>query len=204
MFSSFKEKLNTSLTSIHEKGMEAAKAAKAASAGNSLSHRPSADTQRQHDLLQDPLSVGSAAGGRPGSPATASPGPRVSSSSLFRRSLQTGRQSADLISFATSPPPAAPNPTGNKKLMAKVKELTLDPLQEKPDPAQLEAVKAAEPGGIEMTDTVIEKLERLQRYEARFPGIQYFTLPNRGSLLLFFIRPLKTSKIHLTMICDGA
>lgn len=55
--------------------------------------------------------------------------------------------------------------------MAMVKQLTLDPLQEKPDPAQLEAVKAAEPGGIEMTETVIEKLERLQRYEARFPGI---------------------------------
>ncbi|KAF9907087.1 hypothetical protein EC991_011305 [Linnemannia zychae] len=168
MFSSFKEKLNTSLTSIQEKGIEAAKAAQAAaahaaaSAGNSPSH--------QQDLLQDSLSASSTAGGRPGSPATASPGPRISSSSLFRRSLQTGRQSSDLISFATSPP-AASSPAGNKKLMALVKQLTLDPLQEKPDPAQLEAVKAAEPGGIEMTDTVIEKLERLQRYEARFPDL---------------------------------
>lgn len=178
MFSSFKEKLNTSLTSIQEKGIEAAKAAQAAaaqaahSAGNSPSHRPSGDSQHQHDLLQDPLSANSTGGGRPGSPATSSPAPRISSSSsLFRRSLQTGRQSADLISFATSPPPAGVNPAGSKKLMAMVKQLTLDPLQEKPDPAQLEAVKAAEPGGIEMTETVIEKLERLQRYEARFPGI---------------------------------
>ncbi|KAG0264064.1 hypothetical protein BGZ95_003655, partial [Linnemannia exigua] len=160
MFSSFKEKLNTSLTSIQEKGIEAAKAAQAAaaqaaaSANNSPSHRPSGDNQHQHDLLQDPLSASSTAGGRPGSPATSSPGPRISSSSsLFRRSLQTGRQSADLISFAASPPPAAVNPAGNKKLMAMVKQLTMDPLQEKPDPAQLEAVKAAEPGGIEMTET---------------------------------------------------
>ncbi|KAF9938157.1 hypothetical protein BGZ65_000307 [Modicella reniformis] len=62
-------------------------------------------------------------------------------------------------------------PMPSKKLMAMVKQLTFDPLQEKPDPAQLEAVRATEPGGMEMSDAVIEKLERLQRYEARFPDL---------------------------------
>lgn len=62
------------------------------------------------------------------------------------------------------------NAIPSKKLLALVKQLTWDPLQEKPDPAQLEAVRATEPGGIDLTDAVIEKLERLQRYEARFPG----------------------------------
>jgi len=181
MFSSFKEKINTSLTSIQEKGIEAAKAAQAAaaqaaaSAGNSPSQRPSGDSQHQQDLLQDPLSSSSVGGGRPGSPATS--GPRISSSSsLFRRSLQTGRPSADLISFATSPPPTTANLVINKKLQAMVKQLTLDPLQEKPDPVQLEAVKTMEPGGMEMTEAVIEKLERLQRYEARFPGNVIFVI----------------------------
>lgn len=73
--------------------------------------------------------------------------------------------------------------------MAMVKQLTLDPLQEKPDPAQLEAVKAAEPGGIEMTETVIEKLERLQRYEARFPGTVLILLVYILPLLMYVSRP---------------
>ncbi|KAI1314767.1 hypothetical protein EDD11_001736 [Mortierella claussenii] len=184
MFSSFKEKLNTGLTSIQEKGLEAAKAAQAAAAAaannsgaNSPSQRPSTDNHIHHqgDLLQDPLS--SPSPGSPSQHATTS-SPRVSgagsssATSLFRRSLQTNRKSADLISFATSPPLRnSTPPLMNKKLLAIVQQLTLDPMQEKPDPTQLEAVKAAEPGGIEMTDTVIEKLERLQRYEARFPDL---------------------------------
>lgn len=60
----------------------------------------------------------------------------------------------------------------NKKLAQLVKQLTLDPSEEKPDPAQLEQVKNAEPAGAELSDSVIERLERLQRYEARFPGQQ--------------------------------
>ncbi|KAG0100283.1 hypothetical protein BGZ93_002855 [Podila epicladia] len=154
MFSSFKEKLNTSLTSIQEK------AAAAAAAGVHNSHGDE-DHQDQGSSSPSPSS----------SPSIASRISGGGSTSLFRRSLQTNRQSADLISFATSPPRAASQLAANKKLAQLVKQLTLDPSEEKPDPVQLEQVKNAEPAGVELSDSVIERLERLQRYEARFPDL---------------------------------
>ncbi|KAG0336773.1 hypothetical protein BG000_006193 [Podila horticola] len=160
MFSSFKEKLNTSLTSIQEK------AAAAAAAGANINHGD-----------QDHQEPGSSSPSPSSSSSSGSIAARISgggSTSLFRRSLQTNRKSADLISFATSPPRAA-SPAqqlaANKKLAQLVKQLTLDPSEEKPDPAQLEQVKNAEPAGAELSDSVIERLERLQRYEARFPDL---------------------------------
>jgi len=195
MFSSFKDKLNTGLTSIQEKGLAAANAAttaavaaaeaanKAANSGsNSPAQRPSGDhasgSHYSDHPLQDPLNVSQSPGG-PGSPQRNSIGGGGSATSLFRRSLQTPRKSADLISFGSSPPPTpqqsssssgAGNAGASRKLLTMVRQLTLDPMQEKPDKLQLEQVRSTEPGGAEMTDALVEKLERLQRYEARFPG----------------------------------
>ncbi|KAG0363003.1 hypothetical protein BG005_003229 [Podila minutissima] len=154
MFSSFKEKLNTSLTSIQEK-------AAAAAAAGAITNHGDEDHQDQGSSSPSPSS----------SPSIASRISGGGSTSLFRRSLQTNRQSADLISFTTSPPRAASQLAANKKLAQLVKQLTLDPSEEKPDPAQLEQVKNAEPAGVELSDSVIERLERLQRYEARFPDL---------------------------------
>lgn len=109
------------------------------------------------------------------------------SSSLFRRPLQASRSSSELghlgsfhssgslISSSSSLSPGARN------WAVLVQKLTLDPIQEPADPAQLETIRnsyksdkvdgaTSTPTTTTIPESVIEKLEVLQRYEARFPG----------------------------------
>ncbi|KAG0347140.1 hypothetical protein BG004_008419 [Podila humilis] len=132
--------------------------------------------------------------------STAAAGLSVSSglpsSSIFRRPLQASasRSSSDLLghlnSFHSSGSTASSSPLspGAKNWSILVQKLTLDPINEPADPAQLEKVrglyrtatggdsKQATAESVPATPTtpipeaVIEKLEVLQRYESRFPG----------------------------------
>lgn len=117
-----------------------------------------------------------------------------SSSLFFRRPLQSTRSTADLIAAGTT---AASSPSlsyttttgtahfldvasgisGPNRLAILVQRLTLDPQEEKADPAELDKVRdfynqqqEQQPSGTELSTVVIEKLEILRRYEARFPG----------------------------------
>jgi hypothetical protein len=58
-----------------------------------------------------------------------------------------------------------------------VQKLTLNPQEEKADPAEIDKIRdfynqqqEQQPSGTELSTVVIEKLEILRRYEARFPG----------------------------------
>ncbi|KAI8598382.1 hypothetical protein EDD21DRAFT_189308 [Dissophora ornata] len=144
-----------------------------------------------------------------------------SSALFFRRPAQT-KLSADLAPAHSSSSSAqalsgeiglAIGVGGGSNLARLVQQLTLDPKEEKVDPAELDKIreiyrqqrlpdqqrkkleepareqddqqggqqdqlknseeeqqKSAEPAGTELSEAVIEKLELLQRYEARFPG----------------------------------
>ncbi|KAF9337283.1 hypothetical protein BG006_005494 [Podila minutissima] len=114
------------------------------------------------------------------------------SASLFRRPLQASRSSSELGhmgsfyssgSLASSSSPLSP---GARNWAVLVQKLTLDPIQEPADPEQLEKIRssyksigdkqvegaaaAASTPTTTVPEAVIEKLEVLQRYEARFPG----------------------------------
>ncbi|KAG0324163.1 hypothetical protein BG000_002312 [Podila horticola] len=111
------------------------------------------------------------------------------STSLFRRPLQASRSSSELGhvgsfyssgSFASSSSSLSP---GARNWAVLVQKLTLDPIQEPADPEQLEKIRnsyksngdkqvegAASTPITTVPEAVIEKLEVLQRYEARFPG----------------------------------
>lgn len=111
------------------------------------------------------------------------------STSLFRRPLQASRSSSELGhvgsfyssgSFASSSSSLSP---GARNWAVLVQKLTLDPIQEPADPEQLEKIRnsyksngdkqvegAASTPTTTVPEAVIEKLEVLQRYEARFPG----------------------------------
>ncbi|KAF9127098.1 hypothetical protein BGW39_006106 [Mortierella sp. 14UC] len=72
---------------------------------------------------------------------------------------------------------------GPSRLAILVQKLTLDPQDEKADPAELDKVRnfynqqqqeqqqQQQPSGTELSTVVIEKLEILRRYEARFPDL---------------------------------
>ncbi|KAG0352458.1 hypothetical protein BG005_008126 [Podila minutissima] len=114
------------------------------------------------------------------------------SASLFRRPLQASRSSSELGhmgsfyssgSLASSSSSLSP---GARNWAVLVQKLTLDPIQEPADPEQLEKIRssyksngdkqvegaaaAASTPTTTVPEAVIEKLEVLQRYEARFPG----------------------------------
>ncbi|KAG0036875.1 hypothetical protein BGZ82_003498 [Podila clonocystis] len=112
------------------------------------------------------------------------------SASLFRRPLQASRSSSELGhmgsfyssgSLASSSSSLSP---GARNWAVLVQKLTLDPIQEPADPEQLEKIRnsyksnrdkqvegaAASTPATAVPEAVIEKLEILQRYEARFPG----------------------------------
>ncbi|KAF9111866.1 hypothetical protein BGX27_004339 [Mortierella sp. AM989] len=97
-----------------------------------------------------------------------------SSSLFFRRPLQTTRSSVDLIAAVAAGTGTGTDASGigksNISLAILVQRLTLDPQEEKADPAELERIREQQPAGTELSEAVIEKLEILQRYEARFPG----------------------------------
>ncbi|KAF9136210.1 hypothetical protein BGX30_011305 [Mortierella sp. GBA39] len=117
-----------------------------------------------------------------------------SSSLFFRRPLQATRSTADLIAVGTSTSsssPLPPTPTGthyfmdpasrvssSNRLAILVQKLTLDPQEEKASPAELDKIRdfynqqqQQQPSGTELSTVVIEKLEILRRYEARFPDL---------------------------------
>lgn len=109
------------------------------------------------------------------------------SSSLFRRPLQASRSSSELGhlgsfhssgSLTSSSSSLSP---GARNWAVLVQKLTLDPIQEPADPTQLETIRnsyksdkvdgaASTPTTTTIPESVIEKLEVLHRYEARFPG----------------------------------
>lgn len=67
-------------------------------------------------------------------------------------------------------------------------DLESDQVQQQPQQPQHEQQPNQEPAGTELSEAVIEKLEMLQRYEARFPGEKtngdigssHFTTSNQG------------------------
>ncbi|OAQ24579.1 hypothetical protein K457DRAFT_827111 [Linnemannia elongata AG-77] len=116
-----------------------------------------------------------------------------SSSLFFRRPLQSTRSTADLMTVGTSTlssSPLQPTTTGShyfqdsssgvsspNRLATLVQKLTLDPQEEKASPDELNKIRdfynqqqQQQPSGTELSTVVIEKLEILRRYEARFPG----------------------------------
>ncbi|KAG0065576.1 hypothetical protein BGZ89_008201 [Linnemannia elongata] len=116
-----------------------------------------------------------------------------SSSLFFRRPLQSTRSTADLMTVGTSTlssSPLQPTTTGShyfqdsssgvsspNRLATLVQKLTLDPQEEKASPDELDKIRdfynqqqQQQPSGTELSTVVIEKLEILRRYEARFPG----------------------------------
>ncbi|KAF9542858.1 hypothetical protein EC957_001513 [Mortierella hygrophila] len=67
--------------------------------------------------------------------------------------------------------------SSSSRLAILVQKLTLDPQEEKASPAELDKIRdfynqqqQQQPSGTELSTVVIEKLEILRRYEARFPG----------------------------------
>ncbi|KAG0095468.1 hypothetical protein BGZ93_005850 [Podila epicladia] len=114
------------------------------------------------------------------------------SASLFRRPLQASRSSSELGhvgsfyssgSLASSSSSLSP---GARNWAVLAQKLTLDPIQEPADPEQLEKIRnsyksngdkqvegaaASTPTATTVPEAVIEKLEVLQRYEARFPDL---------------------------------
>ncbi|KAG0278096.1 hypothetical protein BGZ95_004729 [Linnemannia exigua] len=122
-----------------------------------------------------------------------------SSSLFFRRPLQATRSTADLMAVGTSTPSSSPilstgshqflDPTSGvaspNRLAILVQKLTLDPQEEMADPAELDKIRnfynqqeqeqrqqqQRQPSGTELSTVVIEKLEILRRYEARFPDL---------------------------------
>ncbi|KAF8944434.1 hypothetical protein BGZ47_004238 [Haplosporangium gracile] len=116
-----------------------------------------------------------------------------SSSLFFRRPLQATRSTADLIAVGTSTSSSSPLPPATtgahyfldsvsgvsspNRLAILVQKLTLDPQEEKANPTELDKARdfynqqqQQQPSGTELSTVVIEKLEILRRYEARFPG----------------------------------
>lgn len=116
-----------------------------------------------------------------------------SSSLFFRRPLQATRSTADLMAVGTSTTSSSSLPlttagttylldsasgvSSPNRLAILVQKLTLDPQEEKANPAELDRIRdfynqqqQQQPSGTELSTVVIEKLEILRRYEARFPG----------------------------------
>ncbi|KAG0311946.1 hypothetical protein BGZ97_011547 [Linnemannia gamsii] len=118
-----------------------------------------------------------------------------SSSLFFRRPLQATRSSADLITVGTTTtsssslthtsttgthhfPDVVSGTSGPNRLAILVQKLTLNPQEEKADPAEIDKIRdfynqqqEQQPSGTELSTVVIEKLEILRRYEARFPDL---------------------------------
>ncbi|KAF9357673.1 hypothetical protein BGX26_003303 [Mortierella sp. AD094] len=184
MFSSFKERLGTGLSTLQEKGH-------AASSSNSTTTIAIVATRTSSDSATDDTSGSLAALASPHSP-TPSQGTFVSiasrisggvssassSSLFFRRPLQTTRSSIDLITAVAAGTVAGAGAdvsgighSSGSKLALLVQKLTLDPKEEKADPAELERIREQQPAGTELSEAMIEKLEILQRYEARFPDL---------------------------------
>ncbi|KAF9920535.1 hypothetical protein FBU30_009620 [Linnemannia zychae] len=113
-----------------------------------------------------------------------------SSSLFFRRPLQATRSTADLVAASSAVPistlstslPSSGSHSfldstmpSSHRLATLVQKLTLDPQEETVDPAELDKVREfysqqQQSSGTELSTVVIEKLEVLRRYEARFPG----------------------------------
>ncbi|KAG0200380.1 hypothetical protein BGX33_011046 [Mortierella sp. NVP41] len=231
MFSSFKEKLNTSLSTLQEKSHNTTLSTHASPGADPSPEAGSGagtGAQSETHVLETTTGTetGTGTGTRTGignvivsvktmdltSPASPhSPTPSVqqqqgsfgsiasrisssasSSSLFFRRPLQATRSTADLVAVGSTTPSSSPLPSavshhhhllesasgvpGTHRLAILVQKLTLDPQEEKADPAELDKIRDfysqhQQPSGTELSTSVIEKLEILRRYEARFPDL---------------------------------
>ncbi|KAF9384085.1 hypothetical protein CPC16_008609 [Podila verticillata] len=205
MFSTLKDRLNTGLTTLHGGAgastpttpVPATPTASGPSDARSSSDSNGSGTVSQLRISQDTINSSQSSKTPPLPPPSPS-GPsfvsRIStaaaglpSSSLFRRPLQANRSSSELGhlgsfhssgSLTSSSSSLSP---GARNWAVLVQKLTLDPIQEPADPAQLETIRnsyksdkvdgaASTPTTTTIPESVVEKLEVLQRYEARFPG----------------------------------
>ncbi|KAF8923741.1 hypothetical protein BGZ52_009245, partial [Haplosporangium bisporale] len=204
MFSTLKDRLNTGLTTLHGGAgastpttpVPATPTASGPSDARSSSDSNGSGTVSQLRISQDTINSSQSSKTPPLPPPSPS-GPsfvsRIStaaaglpSSSLFRRPLQANRSSSELGhlgsfhssgSLTSSSSSLSP---GARNWAVLVQKLTLDPIQEPADPAQLETIRnsyksdkvdgaASTPTTTTIPESVVEKLEVLQRYEARFP-----------------------------------
>ncbi|KAG0015179.1 hypothetical protein BGZ80_009999, partial [Entomortierella chlamydospora] len=176
MLSSFKGRFGTGVSTSQEKGHATTSPpsnstttiAIAAAAARTSSDSTTDDTSGSQTALASPHSP---------IPSQSSFVSIASRFSGFRRPLPITRSSSDLITTAASGTltgagtdvSGVGNNSGSK-LVFLVQQLTLDPKDEKADPAELDRIREQQPAGTELSEAMIEKLEILQRYEARFPG----------------------------------
>ncbi|KAF9170485.1 hypothetical protein BGX21_004632 [Mortierella sp. AD011] len=179
MLSSFKGRFGTGVSTQQEKGHATTSPPSNSTTTIAIAAATAAAARTSSDSTTDDTSGSQTALASPHSPIPSQSSfvSIASRFSGFRRPHPITRSSSDLITSAASGTltgagvdvSGVGNSSGSK-LVFLVQQLTLDPKDEKADPAELDRIREQQPAGTELSEAMIEKLEILQRYEARFPG----------------------------------